>query len=96
MWKSLGDIARCNDVSKLWLEGSTTDEETINIFLMNEFNAVSISDGTTIDDSSCIGDLLGDIGIQIISDEFVNFLSLSGGGNLAGTDSPNWLICKNN
>ena len=78
------------------LEGSTTDKETINIRLSNEFNAVQISDGTTIDNSGLLSNLSRDIRSEVRSNERMNFLSLSGSSDLTGTNSPDRLVGKNN
>jgi len=80
----------------LRLEGSTTDKETINIRLSNEFNAVQISDGTTIDNSGLLSNLSRDIRSEVRSNERMNFLSLSGSSDLTGTNSPDRLVGNNN
>ena len=102
---SLGSI---NDLSETGLQSSTTDllkikltsfqkysrsyQETIDVLLLEKINGVLFSDGTTVDNSDGVRDVLGDFLGQMSSDESVDFFSLFGGSGLSGTDGPNGFV----
>jgi hypothetical protein len=85
----LGSI---NNLSESGLQSSTTDQETIDVLLLEKINGVLFSDGTTVDNSDGIRDVLGDFLGQMSSDESVDFFSLFGGSGLSGTDGPDGFI----
>ena len=80
------------DVNEGRSEGSTTDEETIDIGLLGRLHAVLGVDGTTVDDTDLLGDVGGDVVSEPLSEGLVDLLSLGGGGDLAGTDGPDGLV----
>ena len=81
-----------DDSLKFILEGSTTDEESIYVWLLDELTTVSTIDRATVQDSSFTSDFFGNILSKPCSDLKVSLLSLLWSCDLAGTNGPNWLI----
>ena len=54
-------VTGLDDVSEDWLEGSTTNEETIDVGLADKLSGVGISHGSTVQNSSFICGLLAHI-----------------------------------
>lgn len=84
------------DGDKLGLEGSTTDQETINILLLSKGSRVATVDGATVHDAGGLSNLGVDVLLQPAANGLVDFLGLVGGGNLAGTDGPDGLVGNDN
>lgn len=78
------------------LEGSTTDEETVNVLLLAELATVLLVDTAAVQDAGLVGNLVADVGLEPVTDGLVNLLSLLGGGNLAGTNGPDGLVGDDN
>lgn len=78
------------------LEGSTTDEETVNVLLLAELAAVLLIDTAAVQDAGLVGNLVADVGLEPVTDCLVNLLSLLGGGNLAGANGPDGLVGNDN
>lgn len=91
----LDNVAGIDNISEGGLEGGTTDEETIDVLLVDQFTSILFSDGTTVEDSGLVSNILGDLGIQVTSNEVVDFLGLGGGGDLTGTDGPDGFVGNN-
>ena len=85
-------ISSLDNVSELWLERSASDQESINIWKVDEVGGVTSVDGSSVKDSCGGGDLWGDVFVQPGSDVFVGLLSLLWGSDLTGTDGPDWLV----
>lgn len=85
-----------DDINESGLEGSTTDEETVNVLLLGQLLAVLLADGTTVDDSGLLGSILADLLGQPLTERGVHLLGLLSGSDLAGTDGPDGLVCNNN
>lgn len=83
--------SRVDDVNKLGLERSTTDEETVDIRLVLEGTRVLAVDGTTVDDSDLVG-LGANLVLEVGSDLVVDLLGVLGGGSETGTDGPDGLV----
>ena len=75
-----------------WLQGSTSDEETIDIWLGGQILAVLVGDRSTVDDASLLSNLGVDLLLQPLANSLVDLLCLGGGGNLSGSNSPDWLV----
>ena len=60
--------------------------------MLEKINGVLFSDGTTVDNSDGVSDVLGDFLGQMSSDEAVDFFSLFGGGGLSSTNGPDGFI----
>lgn len=71
-----------------WLQASTTDKETIDIFLLGQVVAVPIADAASVDDTGVVRDCGRDGFTEPFANSGVNFLGLSGGGNLTGSNGP--------
>jgi len=73
---------------------STANQRAIDVWLSEQFCRVScVYRAAVLDDH-----LFSDFSIlfsHVVTDEFVNRLSLSWSCRFAGTDSPNWLISDN-
>lgn len=85
-----------DDIDKGRLEGSTTDEETINVLLLGELVAVLLADGSTVDDARLLSSLLADLLGHPLTQSGVHLLGLLGGGDLAGANGPDGLVCDDN
>lgn len=77
------------------LQAGTANEEAVNIGLGRELAAVLLADGTTVDDTDVILSLGADGLAEPLTDSGVNLLSLLGGSDLAGTNSPDGLVGNN-
>jgi hypothetical protein len=77
------------------LEGSTTNEETVNVRLLGKLTAVLVADTATVQDSRLVGNLLADV-LQPVTDSLVYVLGLLSGSNLASTNSPDGLVGNDN
>jgi len=80
-------------------EGGTTDEETIDVGLGSKLVSSSRSDGTTIDHTDGLRNLVGlsvDVLAEPVTGPDVGLLSLIGSGGLASADSPNRLVGNDN
>lgn len=96
------------NVDKLGLEGGTTDEETVDIFglgcdvsdsrktiegwQLTKIRGVLGVDTSTVDDSGRVSDLLGDLGLEPLSDIVMDLLGLLDGSDLSGSDGPDGLV----
>ncbi len=70
-------------------------QETIDVSFFDEFFSVSISDGTTIDNSGAVRNFGGDFLSEVFSDILVDFFSLFRRSGFAGSDSPDGFISNN-
>jgi hypothetical protein len=96
------------DIDKLWLEGSTSNEESINVVGLGymsvlvalisrtKLDTVLSANGTTVDDPGSIGDGLGYSLGEPVSDIDVSLLGLFDRGDLSGTNSPNGFVGDDN
>ena len=75
-------LGRRDDVGKLGLEGSTTDEGSVNVGAEAELLGVLGSDGSSVDDAGLVGDLLRDALRKEFTDDLVRVLSLLRGRDL--------------
>lgn len=78
------------------LQTRATNQETINIGLLAQLDAVLLADTSTIDDSGLLRRLSANLLLQPVANGSVDLLCLLGAGNLAGTDSPDWLVGNDN
>ena len=78
------------------LEGSTTNEETVNVSLLAELGAVLLVDGAAVQDAGLVGNLVADRRLEPLADGLVNLLGLLSGGNLAGANGPDGLVGNDN
>jgi hypothetical protein len=85
-------LACVDDLGESWLEGSSSNKESIDVLHGNELSSVSISDGSTVKNSNGCGGLLGDISCEPLSDFCMGVLSDLWGSGLTGSNSPNWLV----
>jgi hypothetical protein len=77
-----------DDVDERRLQGSTTDEETVNVGLLSKLAAVLLGDTAAVQDTGLLGSLRRDLLLEPLADGGVDLLSLLSGGNLAGTNGP--------
>lgn len=77
------------------LEGSTTDEETVNVGLGAELAAVLLVDAAAVEDAGLVSDLGADAAEEG-TDGLVDLLGLLDGGNLASANGPDGLVGNNN
>lgn len=70
------------------LQASATNQETINIILLGQVTAVLLANATTVDDAGVVSDFGGDGLTEPLANSGVDFLRLSGCGDLAGSDGP--------
>lgn len=77
------------------LEGSTTNEEAVNIRLLAELAAVLLVDTSTVEDSGLVGNLVADR-LEPVTDSLVDLLGLLGGGDLASANGPDGLVGNDN
>jgi len=92
------------NINELWLERSTSNEETINIVGLGCLSALELysertkldtvlsADGTTVNDPSSVCNRLRNSLGEPASDIDVSFLSLLDRCDFASTDSPNGFI----
>jgi len=73
-------------------EGSTTDEETVDVGLSSKLVSSGRSDGATIDDTDAVSDGSRDVLAEPVTGPDVGLLSLVGSGGLASADSPDRLV----
>jgi hypothetical protein len=76
------------------LEGSTSDQEAIDVLYFDEFSAVIFSNTAAVDNPA-VACLLIDIG-EVISDPVVDFINLVSSGSFPSSNCPHWLIGKYN
>ena len=88
----LSSIAGSNNIGESWLEGSSSDKETIDVLHSNELGGVGIGDGSSVKDSNGSSGLLGNIGSKPFSDFCMSILSDLWGGSLSGSNGPDWLV----
>ena len=88
-------VASFDDLVELWLEGSTSDQETINVFFRDELCGVSIRDGSTVKNSNRLLSFFGDVLSEPFSDLSMSLLSDFWSGNFTSSDSPDWLVSDN-
>lgn len=74
------------------LEGSTADQETVNVILLGELFAVLLADGAAVEDAGLVGGLLADVVLEPLADAGVDLLGLLLGGDLTGADGPDGLV----
>ena len=89
-------VACINDLDESWLEGSTTDKETVNVLLLDQITCVLICDWATVENSNWLLGLLWDVLSEPFSDLSVGILSNLWTGNLTCSNSPDWLVSNNN
>lgn len=70
------------------LQASTANEETIDVILFGQFTAVLLANATSVDDTGVVSDFGGDGLTEPLANGGVDFLGLSGGGDLASSDGP--------
>ena len=89
VYKSFGDKLKtfADGDEVLGLEGSTTNQATINILLGENLLGVAGLAATTVENGGALCSLTELLG-QDAADVGVNLLGLLGGSGLAGTDSP--------
>jgi len=93
---SLSIVTSADDDIEGWLERGTSNEETINIFLSNEFSGICISDRSTIKNSYGFGCIGTYISSKPLSDLSMGLLSNIWSSSLTSSNSPDWLICDDN
>ena len=81
-----------DDIDELGLERRATDEEAVDVGTLRELLAVGSVDGATVDDAGGFRDCGGHGLREERTDIDVRLLSLSGRGDLAGTDGPDGLV----
>ena len=87
------ELYNCGEVSSL--QGSTTNQSTVNVWLSHEILNSSRLYRTAILDADSISSALAKYLSYSLTDSLAYFLSLLEGSSLAGTDSPDWLISDN-
>jgi len=88
-------VAGSDDLLESGLQGSTTDEEAIDVGLLNQGSGVGVSHGATVQNSSLLSGLLGDVLGEPGSHGRVRLLGLLGGSGLASADGPDGLVSDN-
>lgn len=84
-----GSVESFNDTHEVGaLEGSATDETTVNIGFCEDFAGIGGLAAAAVEDAGVVGDLLAVLAGDDVADVGVHVLSLVGGSGLAGTDSP--------
>jgi hypothetical protein len=78
------------------LEGSTANQETVNVGLLAELLAVLLADTATVQDAGLVSDLVANLLLQPGTDGGVDLLGLLSGGDLAGTNGPDGLVGNDN
>ena len=81
-----------NDDLEIWSEGSSTDEEAINIFLFNELPAVLGIHRASVENSRGCGNFGRHFLGEPVSNVGVRLLSLLGSRDFAGADGPHGLV----
>ena len=77
-----------DDVVEGRFQRSAANQEAINVGLLRELTAVLLSHTATVQDACLLSSLGGDLLLQPFTNSGVDLLSLLGGSDLAGTDSP--------
>lgn len=77
-----------DDVDERRLQRSTADKETVDIGLLGKLAAVLLVDTAAVQDAGLLRSLGRDLLLQPLADGSVDLLSLLGGRDLAGADSP--------
>jgi len=90
-----GGAHNCDDLSKLWLERGSTDEEAIDVCLGDQFCCILRVGRSSILDSCGVGDVVVDVLGEPSSDVSMGLLSDSWGSCLSGADGPDWFVGKN-
>ena len=74
------------------LEGSTANQEAVNVGLLGELLAVLLADGAAVEDAGLVRGLLADVVLEPLADAGVDLLGLLLGGDLAGANGPDGLV----
>lgn len=81
-----------NDFYEFRFQRSSSDKETIYVWLRSQFLAIFGSDRTTIDDSQGISHFLTQFLWSPFTNGYVDFFGLSCSGYFTGSNGPNWFV----
>ena len=84
-----------NDGSKFGLEGSTANEETVDIGLRDQDSGIASVSRATILDTGLAGNFTGELVSEPLADESMGLLSDLRGSSLTSADSPDGLVSDN-
>mmetsp|Transcript_33690 Transcript_33690/g.103994 ORF Transcript_33690/g.103994 Transcript_33690/m.103994 type:complete len:286 (-) Transcript_33690:19-876(-) len=85
-------VGRVDDLDELRLEGSTTNQEAVDVFLGVQVVRRAGGDGAAVEDAERAADLVRHVARDPLADERVHLLGLLRRGDLAGADGPNRLV----
>lgn len=105
-------VSGVDDLDEIWLQGSSSDQESIDIWLLSKFGSVVGGYGslniigiflkllgekqTSVDDSGGGGNFGGDLFVEELTDPVVDLLSLFRRCGLSGSNSPDRFVSNNN
>ncbi|GMR36531.1 hypothetical protein PMAYCL1PPCAC_06726, partial [Pristionchus mayeri] len=79
-------IAGVDDLDEVWFEGGSSHEESIDVSLLPQFDAVVRSDRSSVDDPRRLSHLLAHFLAQELPHPLVHLLCLFGRGSLASSN----------
>ena len=85
-----------DDISELRLEGSTSDQETIDILLGGELWGVLAVGRSTVEDTGVGSNLSTGNLANVLTDSSVSILSLLWGSGQTSSNGPDWFVSDNN
>jgi len=85
-------VASLDDIFEGVLKGSASDEETVDVWLVNQLCGVLVVNTSSVENSCLFGGLSGDVGLEPGSDSNMCLLCLVWGGNLTSADSPDGFV----
>ena len=85
-------VAGANNLLEGILEGSSTNEESINIWLLDQLVGVLVGHRSSVQDAGLVSGLLRDVGLEPSTDDVVSLLSLLWRGSDSSADGPDWLV----
>lgn len=81
-----------DDINERRLQARAANKEAINIRLLRKFAGVLLRYTSTVQNARLLRSLGRDFLLQPLADGGVDFLCLLGGGDLAGADSPGYML----
>ena len=76
------------------LQGSATDQATVNVRLCKQFLGIAWLAATAVQDAYVLSCFVAELFSNDVADELVHFFSLFSSGSLTGTNGPYWFVSQ--